>query len=448
MKSGDGTKRVYVQFKDNVGDVSSESYDEIILDTDSPSGSITINQDAQYTTSTAVTLQLNYLDNMDISKARYSNDGVWDTEHWETPSETKPWILSDGDGIKTVYAQFRDISGLDSVVVFDTIILDTQPPTGLIVINDEATETASTTVTLTLTAVDTNGVAEMRLSNNNMDWSEWEAFGPKTWNLTSGAGLKTVYTQFKDNAGLISSSYNDTINFVVPQPSPSPSSPPQQTDTPTRLGNIIVYVKDSNNNPIVGAAVASTSQPAGESPLKGITDSSGSVTFYDVVTGSYFFTASKTGFNINQLQATVKSQETTSVTITLQDGSNELGIFLTVTPDGLNTAKRIFTVTIDESIYKNEISSVTLHVDEIAVESWTTAGIHTYEGVYAQGTHTYFVEAIDIAGNTVRNPTSGYLEFSVSEAAPEPTELWKVLAVILIVANGTALIILSLKRKD
>ena len=204
LRTGDGPKRVYSQFKDIAGNISPESYDDIILDTQSPSGTITINNNEQYTNSTSVTLQLDYADNMEISKARYSNDGIWDTEQWETPTETKDWILLPEDGIKTVYAQFKDNSGLDSSVVYDTIILDTEPPTGFIEIDNNALEITANSVNVTSYITDANGVDQMRFSNDAANWSDWEPFGTKTWNLTPGVGIKTVYAQFQDNTGLIS----------------------------------------------------------------------------------------------------------------------------------------------------------------------------------------------------------------------------------------------------
>jgi len=445
LKSGDGTKQVYVQFKDNAGNISPESYDAIILDTESPSGTITINNDEEYTNSTSVTLQLNYADNVDISKARYSNDGIWDTEEWETPTETKAWTLLPEEGIKTVYAQFQDNSGLDSVTVYDIIILDTTPPTGYIEINDDASETQSGSVDVTSYVTDVNGLAQMRLSNDGENWSDWETFvGTKTWDLTSGFGEKMVYAQFKDNAGLISITCTDTIEVVAPQPSPSPS--PASSAPPAR-GTIIVYVRDPSNSPIEGATVTSTSQPIGQSSLKGVTDSSGSVTFHDLIAGSYYFSASKNSFSSNPIQVKVESQDTTSLTITLHNNLNDLNLSLTLTPADLGIAQRVFTVKIDDYIFINGISNVTLYVDEIPVITWTTAGEHTYEDVYSVGTHTYYIEALDNTGVNIRNPTSGNWEFTVTEATLESIELWKLLGVILVLANGTALIYLSQKRK-
>jgi hypothetical protein len=312
LNTGDGDKRVYAQFKDNAGNVSPETHDDIILDTEPPLATIQINQGDEYTNSTSVTLYLQYSDSQGIQSVRYSNDGVWDTEKWEHPSETKQWTLPSEEGSKTVYAQFRDLANLNSVVISDKIILDTTPPTGTIEINNGASSTASTQVTITPTATDTNGVAKMRLRNDGAEWSDWETVTTKNWMLSSGLGIKTVYAQFKDNAGWISQPYSTTISLVATQPSPTPTSPP-----PSEKGNVRVYVQDSNKKPINGATVTSTSQPVGQVPLNGTTDSQGAITFKNITTGDYSFRVSKTEFNYNETQTTVGSQEVNSVTITL-----------------------------------------------------------------------------------------------------------------------------------
>jgi hypothetical protein len=58
---------------------------------------------------------------------RYSNDGSSWTS-WEDPGGTRAWVLTSGDGLKTVYYEIRDIAGL----IFqdtDTIGIDTEVPT-------------------------------------------------------------------------------------------------------------------------------------------------------------------------------------------------------------------------------------------------------------------------------------------------------------------------------
>ena len=91
---------------------------------------------------------------------------------------------------------------------------DTSPPTGTVVINAGAAATNSRTVTLTLAATDDqSAVTQMRFSNTGSSFSKAEAYATtKTWTLSSGAGTKTVYVQFKDAVGNWSSApITDTI---------------------------------------------------------------------------------------------------------------------------------------------------------------------------------------------------------------------------------------------
>jgi len=195
----------------------------IKLDKTAPTGSITINNGEAYTTSTSVTLTLAATDDTSgVYQVRCSNDGIWDTEPWELPSQNKSWTLTLGDGTKTVYYQIKDNAGLVSIMYSDIIILDTAPPTGSITINERATYTTTTTVTLTLSATDaTSGIAEMRFSNDNTTYTDWGSYASsQSWNLQDGDGAKTVYVQFRDHAGLIST-YSDTIILDTTPPTGS-----------------------------------------------------------------------------------------------------------------------------------------------------------------------------------------------------------------------------------
>ncbi|SNB48096.1 choice-of-anchor D domain-containing protein [Geobacter sp. DSM 9736] len=87
------------------------------------------------------------------------------------------------------------------------------PPVGTISINGGATITNSTSVTLTLFALDNSGpVPEMRFSNNNSYWSAWEPYATsKSWTLTTGDDTKYVYVQFRDSAGNVSDGFWSSI---------------------------------------------------------------------------------------------------------------------------------------------------------------------------------------------------------------------------------------------
>jgi len=96
--------------------------------------------------------------------------------------------------------------------------VDTQRPSGRVVINGGSASTTRRTVTLKLGASDpapASGVSHMRLKNNGTtSWSGWYAYTTsKSWALSAGAGKKTVYVQYKDRAGNISATAWDTITF-------------------------------------------------------------------------------------------------------------------------------------------------------------------------------------------------------------------------------------------
>ncbi len=96
---------------------------------------------------------------------------------------------------------------------------DVTPPTGSVAINNGATVTATTTVTLTLSAFDGSGVAQMRFSNDNITFTALEAYATtKTWTLTPGDGLKTVFVQYQDSVGNRSPSFTASITLDTTGP--------------------------------------------------------------------------------------------------------------------------------------------------------------------------------------------------------------------------------------
>jgi hypothetical protein len=101
----------------------------IKLDKTSPAGLIQINDGAVYTTSVVVTLSLVTTDSTSgVQQVRFSNDGVWDSEPWEAPGQSKSWTLTSIDGVKIVFLQIRDNAGLEATLS-DSITLDATNPT-------------------------------------------------------------------------------------------------------------------------------------------------------------------------------------------------------------------------------------------------------------------------------------------------------------------------------
>lgn len=109
------------------------SYFNLTLDTLAPAGlSVTINGDAVYATSTAVSLAIAVTDadTTGYQMKIWGLDGAAEETdaNWETFTTTKNVTLPSGDGLKTVYVKVRDDVGNESAAASDTITLDTVVP--------------------------------------------------------------------------------------------------------------------------------------------------------------------------------------------------------------------------------------------------------------------------------------------------------------------------------
>ncbi len=140
---------------DNANNRAYSSPAEILIDKINSTGTILINGGNAYTNSISVTLALTFSDaDSGVDKCRYSNDGTTWTD-WLICVTSRTWILTDGDGSKTVYYEVRDNAG-NARQTSDSIILDTivnslsashSPTSGI---------TEDTTVTITATASDSS----------------------------------------------------------------------------------------------------------------------------------------------------------------------------------------------------------------------------------------------------------------------------------------------------
>ncbi len=223
LSSGNALKTVYAQYRDAAGNQTATISDTITYfdgnDPTPPTGSLIVNSFAAYTTNPVVTLTLSATDTggSGLSQMCFSNDGTnWSA--WEAYATSRSWTLSAGNGGKTVYAKYRDGSLNESPVYSRSIILDAAMPTGSMLINGGAASTTTSIVTLNSSVTDTggSGLSQMRFSNDGTNWSAWQTYAAtKVWTLSSGNGVKTVYAQYRDNAGNVSLTYTDTITMTA-----------------------------------------------------------------------------------------------------------------------------------------------------------------------------------------------------------------------------------------
>jgi hypothetical protein len=90
------------------------------------------------------------------------------------------------------------------------------------------------------------------------------------------------------------------------------------TQTLPTTGTLKVFVRDDKGSLQSGINVASTSQPAGQTSLNAVTDSSGSVEFKAVQAGSYSFMASKSGYDSGFVSVSTVVTKTSEATIVIK----------------------------------------------------------------------------------------------------------------------------------
>jgi len=141
--------------------------------------------------------------------------------------------------------------------------IDKTKPVGSIVINSGATFTNNATVTLTLAATDASSI-QMRFSNDGSAWSAYEAFATsKSWALSAGDGLKTVYVQYMD-AALNVQGYSTTI--TLDQTAPVTTILTGPNDPTNNTGATFTFssneVGSTFENSLDGTAYTAVSSPA------------------------------------------------------------------------------------------------------------------------------------------------------------------------------------------
>ena len=148
-----------------------------------------------------------------VSSMRFKNEqgGAW--SNYEAFKETKDWTLDNTEGLKTVYATFRDVAGNESTEVFDKIILDkSAPEITVFTINNGDRYTKSQNVKLNINAVDTySEISKLLISNDNVNWTEVPYSTSVDWTLSAGSGQKTVYLKVVDTLGNTSNAKTSSI---------------------------------------------------------------------------------------------------------------------------------------------------------------------------------------------------------------------------------------------
>jgi hypothetical protein len=211
----DGLKNVYVKLYDRAGNESDAGKGIIFLDRSIPRADrVVINSGAEYTSKPVVdlTIKAEGADLMQLSgKADFSNSTKW----LPYKEQVDGWILTGEEGVNAVYTRFRDFAGNISAIVEDSIILQSKPPSGRIVLNEGNPVTNHEDRKVGVKLVYNSYAHEMMVSNKE-DFSDakWRevAESIEGWTLPGEKdGPKVVYAKFRNKAGVESSVAKDQI---------------------------------------------------------------------------------------------------------------------------------------------------------------------------------------------------------------------------------------------
>ena len=201
--AGDGTRRVYVQFRDLLGNLSPVVNDSILLQTDNTGYiGVWVNNGEALTNKVDVLLTILY---PGASQMQVSDRPDFLNSFWEPYISTRKMKISTGDGPKTVYVRFRGGSANENKSFSATIVLDTAGPEVVMAINNGALKTNQSAVQVSFTY--SKQPVEMQIQGNDTftDATPWVKFAnPYRYVLSRTDGEKFIYARFKDSLGNVS----------------------------------------------------------------------------------------------------------------------------------------------------------------------------------------------------------------------------------------------------
>ncbi|MBL8028757.1 MAG: hypothetical protein JNL74_20195, partial [Fibrobacteres bacterium] len=243
---GNGSKKIYVRYRDIAGNVNSGSpFDSTYYDTSAPvSPAISVVDNSGYTNDSEPDLTIS-ASGADSVRFRVNNEG-WSSWMAYVTAKTDLPINNNGEGLKKIYSQFKDIAGNVSDTVYDSTQYDISAPTSLsIAITDNS---GYTNAAMPAIAISAAGADSMAFSSNGTVWSAYQPYttSANSYDITSGGnGIKKIYVKFRDLAGnYTDGTLFDSTMYDATAPTVVVSS---LTATPTKISPIPVTVTFSED---------------------------------------------------------------------------------------------------------------------------------------------------------------------------------------------------------
>jgi len=385
-------------------------------DQNPPTVTMTAPAAGAYVRGKSVSLAATAADDVGVTGVQFLLDGATNVGSRDSSAPySRKWNTSGvSNGPHTLTARASDAAG-NTATSSVSVIVDNTPPSGTVVINGGATATNSRTATLTLSADDALGtVSRMRFSNTGTSYSGARAYSTTTtWTLTSGAGAKTVYVQFRDVAGNWSTDSSfDTI--VLDTTSPTISG--QTVDEISENAATVTWTTDEPSTSLV--EYGATTSYGSASPLEPAL-----VTAHRVVLTGL---APQTLYNyrVRSRDAAGNERASGNLTFTTTSGPADQDppqVVVTAPLEGAQVSD-IVSVTADATDDVG-VAGVRFLVDDVATgpEDTTAPFVLNWDSRTASnGAHTLTAQARDAAGNTA---TSASVTVNVSNTSSFQNEI-------------------------
>jgi hypothetical protein len=217
-EGGDGLREVHIRVTDVAGNRQTGS-DSIRVWHPKQVGTVNINDGEELTGQSVVRLSVEVPPEAGFQLMQVSNEPTFSDAEWEVLEEEIMWILSEGDGERTVHVRFKDFRKVVSIPITDTIVLDQTPPVLNVTLNDGNLYTTEVRVAGTLAYEDASDPVRMWVSlDEDFDQVKPGEFsGSFELVIPDRESDHTVYVRVEDAAGNVGAG-NDTVHFATIRP--------------------------------------------------------------------------------------------------------------------------------------------------------------------------------------------------------------------------------------
>jgi len=417
---GDGVFSVYLRITDVVGH-SAIVNDSIEVYVPKVEGTVAIENGATLINMPTVVLAIEAPEHLQADLMQISEDPAFEGVSWMEYSDGAIWMISDGDGDKTIYVRFEDFRGFVSLPVSVDISVDTTGPTVELSIAGGAEYVTSPEVDIAVSYTDGTPAGDAWISDSDdREGADRFIYGTTTsWTLPDLEGVRTVHVWVMDGAGNIGVG-SDTVHLATLKPVVTVSVPDV-----TNAASMAVDIDVSDQYGDSQVRLAVDADPAGDwLPADGV------------------FTVDLSSLAEGEHQVRVEAQNAPGlvsdvVTATFELDTTEPTMSIQAPADGKKLTQDGLKVSLDLQIDDGFVS-IDYRIDD---GEWITTSEKGPGEIKmpGYGDHTIEVRAEDAAGNVATGSTTFSIE---GEEAPGPS------LVLAVVALSMVLVLVRRGRRD